>query len=64
MLKLAQNSSGAHLAQGTNWLGVDVRGCQVSDELICSKVRNLGCGRDVAVVDNSQNRMVAQVMQR
>ena len=63
MLKLAQNSSGAHRAQGINWLGGDARGCQESDDLVCSKVRNLGCGLIEAVMDNSQDRGLVQLIQ-
>ena len=43
MLKLTQNSSGAHQAQGTNWLGVVFSGCQDSEITFCSNLRNLGC---------------------
>ena len=54
MLNLAQKSSGARRAQGTNWLGVGVDGYPDSDDLVCPKVRNLGCGGVVAVMVSSQ----------
>ena len=63
MLKLAQNSSGAHRARGTNWLGEVVGGCQVYDGLVCSKVRNLGCGGVAEVDVNSQSRGLTQLIQ-
>ena len=63
MLKVAQIASGAHRAQGTNWLGRVLVGCQDSGILMCSKVRNLGCEGVVKVVDNSQNRVLVQLIQ-
>ena len=54
MVKLVQNSSGAHRAQGRKWLGVSVGGRQDLKIRICSKVRNLGCGGGVKVLDKFQ----------
>ena len=45
MVKLAQISSGAHRAQGTNWLGRTLGGCLDFEITLWSKVRNLGCER-------------------
>ena len=63
MIKLAQISSGAHRAQGTNWLGAVVGGCHNMDPSIYSKVRNLGCGGVEEVVDNFQVRSLMQLFQ-
>ena len=63
VIKLAQISSGAHRAQGTNWLGVVLGGCLESDAQGCSKVPNLGCEGVVEVVNNSQNQCLVQLLQ-
>ena len=63
MLKLAQNPSGAHRAQGTNWLGKVTSGCRDSEVVIYSKVRNLGCGGVGRVLDYFQNRGLVQLIQ-
>ena len=40
---LAQISSGAHRAQGRNWLGLELVGCLLFEHTFVSKLRNLGC---------------------
>ena len=62
MIKLDQNSSGAHRAQGTNWLGVDLVGCRVLG-MVYSKVRNLGCTEVVEILDKFQNLVLVQLIQ-
>ena len=63
MIKLAQNSSGAHRAQGTNWLGVVLSGCQDSEIAFCSNLRNLGCEGVAKVLIISQIGGLEQLFQ-